>query len=291
MGAAEAFAELVRIMERLRGPGGCPWDREQTRESIKPYLIEEAYEVAEAIEDQNLDELRTELGDLLLQVVFHAQMAHEEGLFSIEDVIRAITEKMIRRHPHVFGNTAVKDSDEVLRNWARIKAEERQDREDRSAVTGVPRALPALLRAHRLSEKASRVGFDWDDADAVMEKVKEEFGELQSALELSDNRAVAAELGDLLFALTSLARHLDVHAEDALHGANARFIRRFRYMEERLAERQQNVHDVSLEEMNLLWEEAKREEGLQQPETEPGQRRPEHRASATAAPHPRRPDR
>jgi len=257
MGAAEAFDELVQIMARLRGPGGCPWDREQTRESIKPYLIEEAYEVAEAIEDNNIDELRTELGDLLLQIVFHSEMAREEGLFTIEDVIRSITEKMIRRHPHVFADTEVKDSAEVLRNWARIKAEERKDRDDRSNVSGVPRALPALLRAHRLSEKAGRVGFDWESASEVLEKVREEFAELEAAVQLGDRREVEAELGDLLFALTSLGRHLELQAEDALQRASDRFIRRFRYVEDRLAERQQDLHATSVQEMNALWEEAK----------------------------------
>ena len=261
MGAAEAFAELVRIMERLRAPGGCPWDREQTRESIKPYLIEEAYEVAEAIEDNNIDELRTELGDLLLQIVFHSEMAREEGLFTIEDVVRGIVEKMVRRHPHVFSDTEVKDSDEVLRNWARIKAEERKDSDDASHVAGVPRAMPALLRAHRLSEKASRVGFDWESAGDVLEKVREEVAELEAAVQLGEPREAEAELGDLLFALTSLGRHLGVQAEDALHRANDRFIRRFRYIEERLAARQQDLHTTSPEEMNELWEEAKAREG------------------------------
>lgn len=261
MSAAEAFAELVRIMERLRAPGGCPWDREQTHASIKPYVIEEAYEVAEAIEDNNLDELRTELGDLLLQVVFHAEMAREAGTFTVEDVIRGISEKMIRRHPHVFSDTEVKDSAEVLRNWARIKADERKDHEDRSTVAGVPRAMPALLRAHRLSEKASRVGFDWEAPGEVLDKVREEVAELEAAVQLGDVRDVEAELGDLLFALTSLGRHLDIQAEDALQRTSDRFIRRFRYIEDRLAERRQDVHAASLDEMNALWEEAKQKEG------------------------------
>ena len=257
MSAVEAFAELVRIMERLRGPGGCPWDREQTHESIKPYVIEEAYEVAEAIEANDLDELRTELGDLLLQIVFHAEMAREAGFFTIEDVVRGINEKMIRRHPHVFSDAEVKDSAEVLRNWARIKAEERQHDEDRSVVAGVPRAMPALLRAHRLSEKASRVGFDWERAGDVLDKAREEFAELEAAVQLGDRHDVEAELGDLLFALTSLGRHLDIQAEDALQRANDRFIRRFHYIEARLAERNQDVHAASVQEMNRLWEEAK----------------------------------
>jgi tetrapyrrole methylase family protein/MazG family protein len=257
MNAADAFAELVRIMERLRGPDGCPWDREQTRRSIKPYVIEEAYEVAEAIDENDPNELCTELGDLLLQIVFHAQMAHEEGLFTIADVVRSINEKMVRRHPHVFGDLAVKDADEVLRNWARIKAEERKDRDDNSIVAGVPRALPALARAQRLSEKASRVGFDWPGPDAVLEKVREELHEVEEALVRADRAAVAAELGDLLFALTSLGRHLDLHAEEALQGANERFLRRFRYIEARLAEQQRDIHAASAEEMNALWDEAK----------------------------------
>jgi tetrapyrrole methylase family protein/MazG family protein len=256
MSAADAFAELVRVMERLRAPGGCPWDREQSHQSIKPYVIEEAYEVAEAIEDNDLDELRIELGDLLLQIVFHAEMAREKGVFTVEDVVRGITEKMIRRHPHVFGETAVKDSAEVLRNWARIKAEERQHKDDNSAVSGVPRAMPALLRAHRLGEKASRVGFDWEGVRDVLDKVREELGELDAAVQLGGDRA-EAELGDLLFALTSLGRHLELQAEDALQRANDRFIRRFRYIEDRLAERRRDVHAASPEEMNVLWEEAK----------------------------------
>ncbi|MFQ5667873.1 MAG: nucleoside triphosphate pyrophosphohydrolase [Candidatus Binatia bacterium] len=257
MAAGEAFVELVHIMERLRGPGGCPWDREQTRASIKPYLIEEAYEVAEAIENNNIDELRAELGDLLLQVIFHTEMAREEGLFTIEDVIHGITEKMIRRHPHVFSDTAVKDSAEVLRNWARIKADERKHHEDRSTVAGVPRALPALLRAHRLSEKASRVGFDWQGPSGVLDKLREEVAELEAAIEHGSASDVEAELGDVLFALTSLGRHLHLHAEDALQRASDRFVRRFRYIEERLAERQQELQLTPAHEMNVLWDEAK----------------------------------
>jgi MazG family protein len=257
MSAGEAFEELVRIMARLRGPDGCPWDREQTRQSIKPYVIEEAHEVAEAIEDNDLIELRSELGDLLLQVVFHAQLASEEGEFTAADVVRGIIEKMIRRHPHVFGDTDAKTADQVLRNWARIKAEERKHRDDRSALAGVPRALPALLRAHRLGEKAARVGFDWNEPTDVMEKVREELGELQEAMRRDHAPDVEAELGDLLFALSSLGRHLGLHTEDALQRASDRFIRRFRYVEERLAELQRDIHGASAEEMNALWEEAK----------------------------------
>ncbi len=257
MSAAAAFAELLRIMERLRGPGGCPWDREQTHASIKPYLIEEAYEVAEAIEEDHIDDLRAELGDLLLQIVFHAEMAREAGRFTAEDVVRGIIDKMIRRHPHVFGDTAVKDSAEVLRKWAQIKSGERRHREDNSIVAGVPRALPALLRAHRLGEKASHVGFDWRAAAAVFEKVREELAELETAIGREDQAETEAELGDLLFALASLGRHLGVHGEDALQHASDRFIRRFHYIEARLAERQHDIHQVGPEVLNDLWEEAK----------------------------------
>jgi len=258
MSAADAFDELVRIMQRLRAPGGCPWDREQTHATIKPYLIEEAYEVAEAIDDNDFDELRKELGDLLLQVVFHAQMAKEAGRFEIEDVVRGINEKMTRRHPHVFADTQVSGSDEVLRNWARIKSEERKDRPDNSVVAGVPRALPALLRAHRLGEKAAHIGFDWSKPDEVLEKVDEELAELRQAIAAGDNGAIEAEIGDLLLVLSSLGRHLRVHSEEALQKASDRFIKRFHYVEARLIEQQRDPHDASPEELNRLWEEAKK---------------------------------
>lgn len=259
MDAAAAFTELVHLMERLRAPGGCPWDHEQTHASIKPYVIEEAFEVAEAIETGDMDELRSELGDLLLQIVFHAEMAREAGQFNIEDVVRGIVEKMVRRHPHVFGDVEVRDTDEVLRNWARIKAEERKHRESNSVVDGVPRAMPALLRAHRLGEKASRVGFDWQRPSDVLAKVDEELTELRSAIDTGDPAAAEAELGDVLFALTSLARHLDILPEDALQRASDRFVRRFRYIEDRLAAGNRDVHAASAAEMNELWEEAKKE--------------------------------
>jgi MazG family protein len=258
MSAADAFDELVRIMQRLRAPGGCPWDREQTHASIKPYLIEEAYEVAEAIDDNDFDELRKELGDLLLQVVFHAQMAQEANRFGIEDVVRGINDKMVRRHPHVFADTEVSGADEVLRNWARIKSEERKDRPDNSVVAGVPRALPALLRAHRLGEKAAHVGFDWSQPEEVLAKVDEELAELRQAVADGDGAAAEAELGDLLLALASLGRHLRLHGEDALQRASDRFVRRFRHVEARLAEQQRGPHDASPQELNELWEEAKK---------------------------------
>lgn len=244
-------------MERLRAPGGCPWDREQTHASIKPYLIEEAYEVAEAIDAGDAVEMRKELGDLLLQIVFHAEMAREAGRFTIEDVVRGISEKMTRRHPHVFGDVQVQGSDDVLRNWAKIKSQERKDEADRSVLAGVPRALPALLRAHRLAEKASHVGFDWPNPSEVLGKVREEVGELEEAMRKGIPAAIMDELGDVLFAVTCLARQLSLHAEEALQRASDRFIRRFHYIEERLQAQHRDIHAVSPAELNELWDEAK----------------------------------
>ncbi|MCX8071847.1 MAG: nucleoside triphosphate pyrophosphohydrolase [Candidatus Binatia bacterium] len=256
--AEELFGELVRIMERLRGPGGCPWDRAQTHQSIKAYLIEEAYEVAEAIEEEDYEELRKELGDVLLQVVFHAQMAREAGRFTVEDVLAHINEKMIRRHPHVFGAATAETPEEVLRNWARIKAEERKAEEkDRSVLSGVPRALPALQRAHRLGEKAAHVGFDWSDARAVLSKVHEELAELEAALHKESAEQAAHELGDLLFALASLGRHLRLHAEDVLQQASDRFIARFRRVEEALAARGLDPQAATPDLWDELWKQAK----------------------------------
>jgi tetrapyrrole methylase family protein/MazG family protein len=258
MSAPESFARLVTIMKRLREPGGCPWDREQSHDSIKPYLIEEAYEVIEAIDRREDSELCSELGDLLLQVVFHAQMADERGAFSITDVVEAICEKMTRRHPHVFGTTEVKDAEEVLQNWSRIKAEERRHLDDRSVLTGVPRAMPALLRAQRLGEKAARVGFDWDNAEQVLQKLEEELEELRSALRLGDSSAVQEELGDLMYSAANLARHVRIDAEDALTQTSDRFTRRFRYIEDQLAAAGKNIAETPLAEQEALWRKAKR---------------------------------
>jgi tetrapyrrole methylase family protein / MazG family protein len=254
MDAAEAFARLIEIMARLRAPGGCPWDREQTHASIKPYLIEETYEVVEAIERQDDEDLCSELGDLLLQVVFHAQMASEAGGFTIADVVEAINDKLIRRHPHVFGDAEVRNATDVVHNWSLIKAEERRHSNDRSALAGVPRSMPALLRAHRLGEKAAGVGFDWSETSGVMDKVREELGELDAAIASGDSGSAEAELGDLLYALTSLARHLRINAEDALAGAADRFSTRFRRMEEELVRTGRNIRKTSPAEMDALWE-------------------------------------
>jgi tetrapyrrole methylase family protein/MazG family protein/ATP diphosphatase len=258
MTVGEAFEELVRIMHRLRAPGGCPWDREQSHASIKPYTIEEAYEVVEAIDAGDDAELCAELGDLLLQIVFHAEMASERRAFTIGDVLAAISEKMVRRHPHVFAGAQVGSADEVLRNWSRIKADERRTSEDASALAGVPRAMPALLRAQRLGEKAGHAGFDWRTPAGVLDKLREELGELETALASGDRDAAAAELGDLLYAATSLARHLGVVAEDALQRAADRFTARFRHMEAALAAQQREVHGTAAADLEMLWQAAKR---------------------------------
>jgi len=258
MAIGEAFEALVEIMHRLRSPGGCPWDGEQTHDSIKPYLIEEAYEVVEAIDARDDRELCTELGDLLLQIIFHAEMASQREAFDIGDVIRAISDKMVRRHPHVFSDTQVSDADEVVRNWSRIKAEERQASQDPSVLAGVPRAMPALLRAQRLGEKAGHAGFDWTDATGVLAKLREELDELSAAVAGGDHAHAEAELGDLLFAATSLARHLRVSSEAALKGAADRFSTRFRHMEAALAAQQRDMHSATAEELDALWEEAKK---------------------------------
>jgi tetrapyrrole methylase family protein/MazG family protein len=253
----DGFDELVQIMARLRAPGGCPWDREQTHRSIRKYVIEEAYEVAEAIDRDDADELCAELGDLLLQVVFHAQMASEAGGFTIDDVCRGESAKMRRRHPHVFGDVAVDGADEVVRNWEAIKARERGT--GASAIDGVPRALPALQRAERVGEKAARVGFDWSDLEGVLAKVDEERAELAEAIAGGARERIAAELGDLLLATANLARKLDVEPEQALSGAVDRFERRFRKIEAAAKQNGADLQELSPPELDRLWEEAKRE--------------------------------
>jgi tetrapyrrole methylase family protein/MazG family protein len=256
--AEELFGELVQIMARLRGEGGCPWDREQTHESIKPYLTEETYEVLEAIDDGDPEKLREELGDLLLQVVFHARMAEETGAFDLRHVIAGIAEKLRRRHPHVFGTGKADTAQEVLFNWEQIKQRERREAHgSASALDGVPRELPALLRAHRLQEKASRVGFDWKEVREVYGKVEEELAELRAAMESREPLRAEAELGDLLFALVNLSRFIAVNPEEALRKTIARFIARFRYIEQSLADQGTSLRDASLAQMDALWSEAK----------------------------------
>lgn len=245
-------------MTRLRGPGGCPWDREQSRETLRPYLIEEAYEVLEAIEHRDIEGLKDELGDLLLQIVFHAQIACERGEFDVADVCTAVCEKLQRRHPHVFGTAVVRNSEEVVENWARIKAVEHEHRGGRrSALAGIPASLPALLSAQRVGERASRVGFDWASVHDVMRKVREELDELEHALSAADAERAAAELGDVLLTLASVGRHLGKNAELTLRGAVARFADRFREMEHRAQQDGRPLSGRSPEELDRLWNAAK----------------------------------
>jgi tetrapyrrole methylase family protein/MazG family protein len=250
------FERLVQIMATLRAPGGCPWDREQTRESLKAFLIEEAYEVLEALNQGGGERLQEELGDLLLQVVFHAQVAAELGEFTMREVLASVTDKLIRRHPHVFGETRAETAAEVLANWERLKQAERGGVTQASALSGVPKALPALLRAQRLQDKAARVGFDWAETSQVLQKVEEELAELKGATG-QGSEAVEAELGDLLFSLVNLARFLNLNAEEALRKCIERFTRRFRHIETAIAERGRSLSESSLEEMDALWHEAK----------------------------------
>ena len=267
------IARLNEIMAALRTPEtGCPWDLEQTFATIVPYTLEEAYEVADAIERGDVADLREELGDLLLQVVFHARMAEEEGRFDFGDVVDAITCKLIRRHPHVFGDARDLSSDEVKALWGRIKAEEKRERaearraaglpaeEATGALAGAPLALPALTRALKLQQKAGKVGFDWNDPRAVLAKLREEIDEVEAELDANVAERVAGEVGDLLFAVANLARHLRVDPEAALRGANAKFERRFAHIETRLGEAGRAPVEATLDEMEALWEEAKRRE-------------------------------
>ncbi len=259
-GQRRSFADLVAILHRLRSPGGCPWDAEQTHESLRPYLIEEAYEVLEAIDASDDAELRDELGDLLLQVVFHSELASERSAFDIGDVVENICAKLVRRHPHVFADVKVGSAAEVERNWSEIKKIERAGRgQERSSVLdGVPRALPALTRAHRLGEKASSVGFDWSAAAEVRLKVAEELAEADAAAAAGDPDAFEEELGDLLFAIASWARLSDLHAEHALEGALAKFSERFRALEREMDEQGRDMKTCSPDELEAAWQHTKR---------------------------------
>ncbi|APF37533.1 nucleoside triphosphate pyrophosphohydrolase [Chelatococcus daeguensis] len=264
---------LLAIMAALRTPGtGCPWDLEQSFETIVPYTLEEAYEVADAIERRDFLDLRDELGDLLLQVVFHARMAEEEGLFAFGDVVQAITAKLIRRHPHVFGEARDLAPEAVKALWHDIKRQEKDERRrERSTAGGeedaprglladVPKVLPALTRAEKLQRKAATVGFDWTDRRAVVDKIREELREVEETLDSTDRAAQQDEIGDLLFAVANLARHLEIDPEAALRGTNTKFERRFRFIEQVVEGQGASMADVSLEDMEDIWQEAKRRE-------------------------------
>lgn len=249
------FERLIEIMASLRGDKGCPWDKEQTHQSLKPFLIEETYEVIEAIDEDNPEKIKEELGDLLFQIIFHSRLAEEKGEFSIHDVIKRISEKMIARHPHVFGEERYETSEEVLRQWDERKREEGKIRE--SILEGIPKELPSLLRAQKVQARAAKVGFDWEKVEDVLKKLDEEIGEFRDALNRQDQKAIEDELGDIFFVLVNISRFVGVNPEDALRKTISKFISRFRYIEMKAAESGRNLSDMTLNEMDSLWEEAK----------------------------------
>ena len=271
----KTFADLVELMDRLRDPGGCPWDREQTYATLAPMLLEEAYEAFDAMEEARLgrfDNLREELGDLLFQITFFARVAKEMGAFTIDDVIDQVHEKMVRRHPHVFGDVEAGDSTEVLRNWEAIKAEEKRAKAGNespaaSILDGVSTKAPALMEAHQISTKVARVGFDWKDVEEIFGKLHEELDELDEAIQVhadtndeEDHAKVREEIGDLLFVITNIARRLNVEPEAALKLSNRKFRRRFNFIEQKLREQNRGFDDVSIVDLEALWQEAKRSE-------------------------------
>ncbi len=251
-----SFDDLVQLMTRLRGPGGCPWDRKQTLPDLKPYVIEEAYEVVDAIDRDDRAALLEEIGDFLLEAVFITEITREEGSFDVYDSITAIHDKLVRRHPHVFGDVEAKDAEQVLVNWEKLKQGERKA-ENKSLLAGIPQAMPALLKASRLTEKASRVGFDWRRTDDVFDKLDEEIAELREAVASSDTAHIHEEIGDLLFTIANIARKVNVNPEEALQSTNRKFMSRFQSMESRV----ESFEGMSLEEMDRLWDEAKKDEG------------------------------
>lgn len=295
-GTGERFERAVQIMARLRAPGGCPWDREQTFDSIKPYTLEEAYEVLEAIDNRDWDELVGELGDLLLQVLFYAEMAQEQGSFSIDQVLETLSDKLVRRHPHVFGDVEANTSADVLRNWEALKSEEKKKRlaagggknaseetQRQSVLAGVSSGIPALLEAFKLSSRAAHVGFDWSDIEGLFQKLEEETSELREQLKLfpepgprphargiagADGQKVPEELrarledevGDMFFVLVNIARYLSLDPESALKKTNRKFKRRFQAMEEQLRAQGKEPQQASLDELESLWQQAKRQE-------------------------------
>lgn len=262
---AEKFMRLVEIMARLRAPGGCPWDREQTHESLKKYMVEEAYEACDAIDSGEDRQIAEELGDVLLQVVFHAQVASEEKRFTIEDVLDAINTKLVSRHPHVFGELKLDNSEQVLQHWESFKVREKQERQ--SILDGIPRDLPALLKAHRIQERVARVGFDWEKVEDVFCKVKEELREFEEACYSQEDDRIEDELGDLFFAVVNVARFLEKDPEAALQRTIRKFTRRFNYIEQQVKQSGQDLQSVSLEVMDKYWEESKKSgEGQQAPD-------------------------
>lgn len=249
------FQKLIDIMSALRGENGCPWDKEQTRESLKPFLVEETYEVLEAIDEGNPERIKEELGDLLFQIVFHCRIAKERDEFDINDVIERISEKMLARHPHVFGEAKYETSEEVLKQWEERKKEEGKTRE--SILEGIPKELPSLLRAHRIQARAAQVGFDWERVEDVLKKLDEELSEFREAVTKENQNEMENELGDILFVLVNVSRFVGVNPENALRKTISKFISRFRYIEMRAAESGKSLSEMTLGEMDTIWEEAK----------------------------------
>ncbi|MGB0395837.1 MAG: nucleoside triphosphate pyrophosphohydrolase [Flavobacteriaceae bacterium] len=250
----QAFERLLDIMDELREK--CPWDRKQTFETLRHLTIEETYELGDAILENDLEEIKKELGDLLLHIVFYSKIGSEKKAFDIADVANQIADKLIHRHPHIYGETDVEDADQVVKNWEDIKLKEGK----KSVLEGVPNSLPALVKAYRIQEKVSGVGFDWDQKEAVLEKVKEELDELRTEIDAGDSKKMEAELGDVMFSLVNYARFLKVNPENALERTNKKFIKRFNYIEEKAKKSQRKVSELSIEEMEVLWEEAKKTE-------------------------------
>ena len=256
----EKFQKLVDLMARLRAPGGCPWDREQTFDSIKPYTLEETYEVLDAIDRRDWSELAEELGDFLLQAVFYTQMASEQGLFQIGDSLDAINQKLVRRHPHVFGEGTADSAGDVKRIWGEIKAAEKKGRgqDEAGLLDSVPRAMPALVEAQQIASRAAGVGFDWENAEQVIDKLHEELAELAEARRTATHAEIEDELGDILFVIVNLARFIKVDPEQALRRSNAKFRERFGYIERKLIQQGKSLKEASVGEMEALWQEAKR---------------------------------
>jgi tetrapyrrole methylase family protein/MazG family protein len=256
----QLFKELVEIIAKLRSEEGCPWDREQTHETLKMGIIEEAYEVIETIDRKDDEKLEEELGDLLMQVLLNAQIAKEEGKFGINGVIQKINEKLLRRHPHVFGDLEVKDSEEIMRNWDRIKSEERANKDENSILDGIPIHLPALIQARKVQSRASRIGFDWDKSSDVLKKVEEEVDELKESIVNADQPSIEEEIGDILFSIVNLSRFLNVEPEDALRKTTAKFMRRFKQMEAQITQNGKKLTDYDLAGLDKFWDSIKESE-------------------------------
>ena len=256
----DLFESLVEVIATLRGENGCPWDREQTHTSLKPTLIEETYETVEAIDSGDPAKLKEELGDLLLNVMLQAQIAAESNDFTIYDVIETLTEKLIRRHPHVFGNVHVDNAEDVVMNWEAIKSQEAGYEDRKSILDGIPHALPALLRGQKIQKRVARVGFDWDNMSDVVEKIDEELVEVKESLKHSDPDAIEMEIGDLLFAIVNLCRFVDLQAEETLRKSNRKFVNRFKRVEKEVEKQGKRLKDQTLAELDAIWEEVKKDE-------------------------------